>query len=63
MSNNGNRGKYTPTPVTVVVNGVSQTWVGRGNKPKWLKEYEAVNGPVRVAKKAKAAPVADTPAT
>jgi DNA-binding protein H-NS len=49
---NGNRGKYIPTPVNVVINGETKTWVGRGNKPKWLKEYEAVNGPVRGAKAA-----------
>lgn len=61
MSNNGNRGKYTPTPVTVNVNGVEMTWVGRGNKPKWLKEYEAVNGPVRGTKTT--AKSSTTPAT
>ena len=47
-------GQFTAEPVTLTINGETKTWVGRGRKPKWLSEYEATNGPVRAAKKARA---------
>lgn len=47
-------GQFTAEPVTVTFeDGSTKTWVGRGRKPKWLSDYEAVHGAVRAAKKAR----------